>query len=334
MLNTSEMKTIMPIILGFAVAIGVFFSSKGSSMTICFVQAPTGGQTIFNRPCQSPDSQMVSALQETLAGLPPSYRQAAENIETLWIEVDSAYFKGNGYAWFRDFSDVRRPKRAYIRLAYQRLRDVMDGRLSSETLLRQKLTSLFKETISRQELSVETNVNWPQFLLLHEITHIIDISRQLNFVADEDCARRIFGNEFTACECEMSLTSFSRFSWRNSMVESTIGKDTALSQLLPKFYCPDCESSPLTRTELKPLLIGVHERTDFVSVYSTMDPWEDLADFAALTAIQKIQPNAFLRYTVRDPAESETWSHDVFERLKHPDLSAKRKFVDTLILNP
>lgn len=301
----------------------------------CFVDAPLENQHIDERPCKAlsdSDRELVKKLQDAILPLPLLYRTTAANLYKIFIETDPSYFGYNGYAWYFDFSDIRAPAKPYMRLGKNKLDEIMTGKHTFTSKFREKITKLFIQPIPEADLIVESNFDYFTHLLAHELTHVIDIGNQLNYVDDVDCAAEIFKEEFVSYPCLMGVQSYSAYGWIDSLVEMIPANAPALKVLLPKIYCGDCTGSPYTIADLYPLISELYTVSPFLTLYDTMDPWEDLADAAALQLMANQFANPKLKVKVVKP-DGQYAEFDVLARFKDPALTTKMNFVRTMINN-
>ncbi len=120
----------------------------------------------------------------------------------------------------------------------------------------------------------ESQVNDLLYMIVtHEFGHMFDFANDLNKTAT--CAPD--PNDPDEMICEMAPDSYGALSWKTNMMPLQENEFLGRDRLC--FY--RCENGFVNRNEVNELYKEFYEKTNFISLYASTSPWDDLADSMA-----------------------------------------------------
>ena len=295
----------------------------------CMVESPGNGETVRTRPTIKPDMKYITTIARVGSQLPVHYRQMLCCVQNLYIEKDINYFRSNGYAWFHDFTNIRNLRGPFLQLSQSVLDASLDGSETVATNLLRKVSRLSKDPKVTDQVKIESNAPGLVYLLSHEITHLFDMYNGLNCMIDDQNARRFFEH---CADSEFRDGSFAKFSWLRARTPICRDDSTLFGKLLRKVYPLDGDYASLTAAEVTTFLVGLYEKSDFITSYSLLDPFEDLAELCALLIVKELNPAYYLQVSVRE--ESGWKEFDVFKLIESERMEQKVRYIRENLLEP
>lgn len=329
--------------MGLSLVVGIFVQAghsdpvSGQNMNcinrfisrVCIAGHPQPGETIRTRRCTDAPDVYKEKLAASLAKLPDNMIRMACHVQNVYIESDPEYFPYNGFAWFHDFEDrIREPRGAMVRISQKRFDEYIRGEWTLASLLKAKTLKIFGDGIDAYEIGYESTIDFLDYLMAHEFTHLVDLSNRLNAIADDGCARQFFFGEGMAANCEMEAGSFSNFSWEGTRRPIMI-KDGDFGPLLEKYYAGE----KLSPVQVFDFVTYLAAKMNFITDYQLSDPFEDLAELTAFYLLTKNNPGAHLDLTVKS-AQGREMHWDCATRLTASPLAAQIDYVERVVLSP
>lgn len=156
------------------------------------------------------------------------------------------------------------------------------------------------------------------FVVAHEFGHILDFANKVNDFK-ESCPEETEENLYP--ECEVKENSWSAISWitdRQPKMQNDFPNRTKLC-----FYM--CESGIIPSHDIPQVYQSLYDQTDFISLYSATNPWDDFADSLAYFLMDK-----YLRTTYSADTKQGA-SYDVVNKLHSPLFQSKYKYLEDFI---
>lgn len=294
---------------------------------ICFAGEPLDGETIRNRECTTASDIYKDMIINSVAKLPDALVETACHIQNFYIETDSDYFPWNGYAWFHDFeTKVRAPEGALIRLSKLRIDHYISGDWDFQTLSESKLRDLFKDNAAGYKIEFNTNIDFLDSLIIHELIHIVDLSSQFNLIENDECAVEFYFGENFSANCNMATPSYSEFSWHKTRTP-IFKNSTEFGTQLQRYYARE----KLESHEIVGFVDALFHHTPMISNYQLVDPMEDLAELAAFHVLA--QENPHLKYSLKIITPlGESFEWDFMSKMNvSPVVRAQRDFVEQIL---
>jgi hypothetical protein len=165
---------------------------------------------------------------------------------------------------------------------------------------------IFSTLLPRVETSMKNDsIDMLYFLVAHEFGHIFDYTNNLN---NDSCPENS-----TAPQCKQKSWHF--FSWANTKLPKPANDFPLLSDLC--YYFCDGHFIPSARQDE---LYKSLNQTNFLTPYTTRNPYEDFAD---TFAIYTIMTDRGSNYVIKTP----DLSYDATSRLRSPVFEGKRNFI-------
>lgn len=158
------------------------------------------------------------------------------------------------------------------------------------------------------------NVNdFLYFVVAHEFGHIFDFANELNKIKDSCEEKEVDGKKV---ECEMAEQSWGAISWIN-MSKPRLENDYANRSSLC-FY--SCNQKYIATADINNLYSDLY-RTNFISTYSSIQPWDDFADSLAYFLVQQ---NLDTKYMINT---SQGITFDMMMKIKSPVWAVKYNYI-------
>ena len=245
------------------------------SKVVCLVDPVNEGDMTQLRPCLAGGQTYAKPFQDLYDHLPQAIQKMFCSLSNLYIEkelVPTAY------------AGLSRDSQGNVSGAVMGIR---------KSLLDERLTlahwASWKEQLSfggsKDVLTVAPDLPWIltesdssvydllYVVVTHEFGHLFDFSNHLN--KKLSCTKD--PNDPEDEICEMAPESFGAISWKTT--HSPRPENEFLNRNRLCFY--RCENGTINRNEINDLYRNFYEKTNFISLYSTTQPWDDLADSMA-----------------------------------------------------
>ncbi|MBI3557505.1 MAG: hypothetical protein HY074_14670 [Deltaproteobacteria bacterium] len=146
------------------------------------------------------------------------------------------------------------------------------------------------------------------FVIAHEFGHIFDFANQLNKSVNEH---------------ELAPGSWGALSWKDNTTPSAGNRFPNHRGLC--FY--ECNGKTLPASAIAPLYEALYESTNFISTYSTTEPWDDFADSLAYYLVAK---NLGTRYEL-DTQQPTRAVYDSIAKVTSARFATKYQFLDAFL---
>ncbi len=156
------------------------------------------------------------------------------------------------------------------------------------------------------------------FVVAHEFGHILDFANKVNQFK-EACPE--WNGTGLEPECEMKEDSWGALSWKTNKtprVENDFSNRTGLC-----FYW--CGQMPLAQTTISQVYNDLIEKSDFISLYSTTQPWDDFADSLAYY----VTSNYLHQSYVIDTKQGS--QYDIMKKLKSSLFAKKYQYIERFL---
>jgi len=159
------------------------------------------------------------------------------------------------------------------------------------------------------------------FVTAHEFGHIFDFSNQLNKI--ENCSPETPEN--TDPECEITSDSFGAIGWKTTKLPHLENHFFHFEDLC--FYW--CTSSVPMDDAVE--IYNSFFDTSFISLYSSTQAWDDLAETLAYTLLFE-QLKASYTISVTDPVTTLKYFWDIKKKFESPVLAEKKLYLKRFFL--
>ncbi len=156
------------------------------------------------------------------------------------------------------------------------------------------------------------------FVVAHEFGHILDFANKVNSLKDS-CPKETEENPFP--ECAVNEDSWSGISWitdKQPKIQNDFSNRAKLC-----FYM--CDSGVIPDQDIPQVYQDLYDKTDFISLYSATNPWDDFADSLAYYLMDK-----YLRTTYAADTKQGA-SYDIINKLHSPLFQSKYKYLENFI---
>jgi hypothetical protein len=280
---------------------------------ICLVQASeVPGE---DRECENGGEGYLDIFEKLYDAYPPLLKNVFCSLDIIYIEKG---FDGTAYAGSN-------PEATKVILGIRQ--SVLDEKMSLARW------ATWKEQLSfggspldysvRDDLPVVSSKpdfeinDFLYFLVAHEFGHILDFSLKLNDTLD--CPEGSDANPDP--ECLMKPGSWGAISWENNKRPKP--QNDFLNREGLCFYW--CGNNPLYLLTVQPIYEALYHRTDFISLYSTTQPWDDFADSLAYVLTSE---NLGSTYVI-DSCQGSAL--DMVAKLKSPLFKKKYEFIQKVL---
>lgn len=288
---------------------------------MCMVESePTGGEYGSDRPCL-PGGEAYAPFFETLYDhYPPALQRVFCSLKVIYVEKD---FAGTAYAGLMtDSSGKTVGAKMGIR------KSVLDDQLTlsawaswKEQLSFGGVTDSYTHTPGLPLIFTQTDApvnDFLYFVIAHEFGHIFDFANGINRYASDECRRK--QEKDSSIACELHPESWGALSWITDQTAKPENEFPNRKNLC--FYW--CEDHPLNRSIASSLYESL-DRSAFISIYATTQPWDDFADSLAYFLMAE---NLKTRYLL-DTAQGRTY--DVMAKLRSPQFASKHQFLKSFM---
>lgn len=282
---------------------------------LCIVNPTEEGQQPENRPCLEGSEKYVGVFENLYDNYPLVLQKTFCSLNHLFIEKD---FYGTAYAGTLIDEDGNT-----VGAIMGIRQSVIDEQLNLATWASWKeqlsfggVTDSYTLTPTLPTIVLQSQVQTNDFLyfvIVHEFGHILDFANNVNKTTT--CSEPIDKNEDP--ECEMHKDSWGSISWITNQRPKFENEFLNRSSIC--FYW--CKGNPLNVADV-PQVYRDLAKTNFISIYSTTQPWDDFADSLAYYTMAK---NLKLNYSI-DTKQGQTY--DIIEKLNSPLFSEKYKYLE------
>lgn len=280
---------------------------------ICLVEPMKNNDPYEQRTCLPGGDRYIETFQTLYDHYPPVLQKVFCSLNHLYIEKN---FFGTAYAGLGRDKEGR-PNGAIMGIRQSVIDENLD--LPSWASWKEQLSfggvadsyTVSPDLPIISSRSTTTAQDFLYFVIAHEFGHILDFANDVNKVisCDED-----------SDECEMHEESWGALSWITSLrprPENEFANRRGLC-----FYW--CNGSSLKKADV-PQIYRDLNRSNFISLYATTQPWDDFADSLAYISMQK---NLRTVYQI-DTRQGDVY--DVMERLNAPTFQAKREYLENFL---
>ena len=285
---------------------------------VCLVDPPTDPtKDDIDRPCLAGSEAYVPAFEALFDRFPNHLQRVFCSLDKIFVEKE---FYATAYA--RLVQDVNQK---IVGSGIGIRKDFLDLAINVKDWASWKEQLNFGASPTSYDVnpmlpvvntSLDGYADFLYFVVAHEFGHILDFANQLNSM--DDCH---FANGKITGTCIPTANSWTAMSWAN-MNAPLPDDDFPLRQQMC-FY--SCKGAPL-RPELAAQLYGSLFKTNFISVYATVNQMEDFADTNAYYTIDRFL-NA--RYSIQ---LGDGQSYNAIDHLNSSVMAPKVKFLDRFLL--
>ncbi len=154
------------------------------------------------------------------------------------------------------------------------------------------------------------------FVVAHEIGHIFDYANLIN--ETKNCPE--VPDDQEPLECELQEGSWGSIGWLTTQKPKAENDSLNRSQLC--FYW--CDGNTLGASTISNLYADLF-KTNFISIYSTTQPWDDFADSLAYFLMKRNLDTAYSIHT------NQGQSYDIMKKLNSPVWRTKRQYLEKFI---
>lgn len=155
------------------------------------------------------------------------------------------------------------------------------------------------------------------FVVTHEFGHIFDFANDLNRTTEE-CES--IGDPADDKECVLAAGTWGSISWATDTRPKAQNEFVNRSGLC--FY--GCDNGHLQQSDI-PQVYADMAKTDFISLYTTQQPWDDFADSLAYFVMSR---NLGTTYVI-DTHQGQTYN--IIEKLHSPLFAEKYNYIDNFL---
>lgn len=288
---------------------------------VCLVDPLREGESPLDRKCLEGSAEYAAPIEALHDQLPPELQRMFCGLRFVFIEKESV---GMAHA-----SVLRDEKNNVVGAGIGVRRSVIDDHLDASRVLTWKEQLSFgtpKDSYEPNESlpTVNASSRTPEnhllyFLVVHEFGHIFDFTNGLNPVGA--CKPAEFGKKPT--ECAMSEAGWGGIGWLTNLRPKP-ENDFALRHSLCFYWC---NGNALSHAQVPDVYEGFGT-TDFLSLYATMNPWEDFAESFAFHFLAKRESTTFEIDT------KQIGTVDILEKFHSPALARKREYIRAFLARP
>jgi hypothetical protein len=290
------------------------------------------GQTLRNRPTHESNESEKEYIISAFKRIHPALALATCSMEAIYLEDDSN-IKWNGFAWAEDFSAANSlaPRGAIMRINRNILKRLMSGELTIEEYQGKKTAKIFEDNLGEQyTISYESNIRVIDFMIAHEMTHLLDFANGFTRIKDIKCAAKFFFDvgQFTSdCEFDRGYRLFSTLNWSSmkspKYIDVVLGSDQEDKNNALIRMVLDGKKLPASRAvEFFELL---RQKTDVISVYQIMsDAMEDMAELASLFTYKMLNPEAKYVVVIHDKSGNEVFRYDFLNQIEGNAMTVRK----------
>lgn len=283
---------------------------------ICWVEPAQKDQDVMTRPCLDGGEKYAAVFEKLYDNDPPALQKMFCSLRRIFIEKS---FEGTAYAGLIKGKDGK-PNGAMIGIRAS----VLDEKLNLSTW------ASWKEQLSfggptdvyqpREDLPVikassrSEASDFLYFVIAHEFGHLFDFANDLNKTGK--CTKGPGEEEI----CEMAPDGWGGISWLTDKMPKP-ENDFATRKSLCFYWC---NGNALPATAVPEVYEDI-DKTNFMSLYATTEPWDDFADTLAYhLSFGKIG----LRYKI-DTRQGTVY--DIGDKLRSPLFTAKFEFIRSFL---